>query len=68
MFLDYMLFMQEYVLSKVIDMFSQKRDQGARVTDADCAWCSVVREATIYGRERGEKGLSARAVRKVREV
>lgn len=29
---------------------------------------SLVREATIHARQRGERGLSARAVRRVREV
>jgi hypothetical protein len=58
-FLDYMLFMQEYdpSLYKLVVVWTD-----------DCVCDRLMREASIRARKAGEKGISARSVRRVTEV
>ncbi|KAJ6127430.1 transcriptional regulator family: Histone-like TF [Penicillium sp. IBT 18751x] len=54
-FLDYMLFMQEYGPIFPFEIFARRKP------------CVLMREASIRSRKSGEKNISANAVRKVTE-
>jgi hypothetical protein len=67
-FLDYMLFLQEYALCVAALQFPFQPSQPAWDTLEANTVCRLMREASIKSRKSGEKNISANTVRKVTEV